>query len=274
MVVIYAPGSARRLSLCLSHSFPPNKGGSWEEGLCQWLVGLLLHSMPHSGRSWGTWVQQASGLEKRVSQTTQCYQSPKLRSVWRKSYKTVCWVQPIPSQSPGNELHFVSLFSERRTSYNNKWLQNSQELTAILVQQIFLHSRWGRPWIERDQPAAEWKSFQNLVTCKCKHWHNFQGVPKWTPQSLALPWYLLRNYRGLHILWRRDVVCDHIPMTHSYQTEVMQWGWRRSNHNYFRGSAGTNIWTELRLGLAFHCLVALAIKITYKLAPAVSRFHH
>lgn len=184
-------------------------------------------------------------------------------------------MQPSLSQSPGSELHFVSLCSERQASYSNKWLWNSHEPWATLGQQVFLHSRWGRPWIERGQPAAKWRSFQNPVTDKCKHWCNFQGVPKWTPQALALPCNLLSKklQRPQHPLEERCSVWLH-PRDTRLPGRDDAMGMEEGESHYFRGSAGTNAWTEPHLGLAFYCLVALAIKITSKLAPAVSRFHH
>lgn len=98
-----------------------------------------------------------------------------------------CWVQPSPSQSPGSKLHFVSLCRDSWEFYSKKLLWKYHETWTTLGQQVFFHSRWRRSWIEREQPEAKWKSFQNPMTYKCKDWHHFQGVPKWTLQALALP---------------------------------------------------------------------------------------
>lgn len=125
--------------------------------------------------------------------------------------QTSCWAQPSPPQSPGTKLQSISLHSESHVSYSDKWLWNSHEPWATLGQQVFLHNRWGRPWIERGQPSAKWKNFQNPVTYKFKHWCHFQGVPKWTLQALVLPCNLLSKelQRPLHPLEERCSVWSH-----------------------------------------------------------------
>lgn len=141
---------------------------------------------------------------------------------------------------------------------------------------VFLHSSWGRSWmIHRDQPTAKRKSFENPVTSKCKHWRHFQRVPKWTLQALALPCDLLSKelQQPPHPLEGRWSMWAH-PRDRQLPGRGDAVGMEEFRSRLFQRVCWNKHLTELQLGMTFYCLAALAIKITSKLAPAVSRFHH